>query len=66
VFSAWAVQSGYKKEFSWEELVVFRDFSLPGYELGSRGIELSWQLQNKDKKGSRRCKEDFICDLKLQ
>jgi hypothetical protein len=29
--------------------VEFRDASLPGYELGSRGIELSWQLQNKGK-----------------
>jgi hypothetical protein len=28
----------------------FRDASLPGYELG---IELSWQLQNNDKKGIR-------------
>jgi hypothetical protein len=35
------VQSGYK-----EELVEFREASLSGYELGSRGIELSWQLQN--------------------
>jgi hypothetical protein len=31
----------YKEDFSWEELVKFRDASLPGYELGSRGIELS-------------------------
>jgi hypothetical protein len=31
----------------------FRDVSLPGYELGSRGIELSWQLQNNGKKGVR-------------
>jgi hypothetical protein len=30
------VQSGYK-----EELVEFQEASLPGYELGSRGIELS-------------------------
>jgi hypothetical protein len=36
VFSAWSVQSGYR-----EDLVVFRDASLPGHELGSRGIELS-------------------------
>jgi hypothetical protein len=35
------MESGYKEEFSWEELVEFRDVSLPGYELGSRGIELS-------------------------
>jgi hypothetical protein len=32
----------------------FRDASLPGYELGSRGIELSWQLQKNDKKEIRR------------
>jgi hypothetical protein len=31
--------------------VEFRDASLPGYELGSRGTELSWQLQNNDKEG---------------
>jgi hypothetical protein len=36
VFSAWSVQSGYK-----EELVEFRETSLPGYEPGTRGIELS-------------------------
>jgi hypothetical protein len=33
--------------------VEFRDASLPGYELGSRGIEFSWQLQNNGKKGIR-------------
>jgi hypothetical protein len=31
--------------------VEFRDASLPGYELGSKGFELSWQLQNNGKKG---------------
>jgi hypothetical protein len=41
VFFVWSVQSGYKEEFSCEELVEFRDASLPGYELGCRGIELS-------------------------
>jgi hypothetical protein len=40
---------------------VFRDASLPGYELG---IRLSWQLQNNGKKGIRLRKEDFVCDLK--
>jgi hypothetical protein len=45
------VQSGYKEVFVSIELVVrskefssrveFRDASLPGYELGSRGIELN-------------------------
>jgi hypothetical protein len=40
-FSVRSVQSGYKEEFSSEELVKFRDASLPGYELGSGGIELS-------------------------
>jgi hypothetical protein len=49
------VQNGYKEQFSLEELVEFRDVSLPGYELGSRGIQLSWQLQNKG---------DFMCELK--
>jgi hypothetical protein len=38
------------------------DASLPGYELGGRGIELSWQLQNNGKKGIRLCKEDFMFD----
>jgi hypothetical protein len=37
----------------------FRDASLPGYELGTRGIEM-----NNDKKGIRLWKEDFMCDLK--
>jgi hypothetical protein len=46
--------------------VEFRDASLPGYELGNKGIELSWQLQNNGKKGIRRCKENLICDLKVQ
>jgi hypothetical protein len=46
--------------------VEFRDASLPGYELGSRGIEVSWQLQNNGKKEIRLCTEDFMCDLKLQ
>jgi hypothetical protein len=36
VFPVRPVRSGYK-----EELVEFRDVSLPGCELGSRGIELS-------------------------
>jgi hypothetical protein len=40
VFSGLPVQSGYKEEFSWEDLVDFREASLPGYELGSREIEL--------------------------
>jgi hypothetical protein len=47
-----------------KELVEFRDPSLSGYELGSREIELSWQLQNSGKKGIRPCKEDFMCELK--
>jgi hypothetical protein len=36
VISAWSVQICYR-----ENLFGFRDISLPGYELGSRGIELS-------------------------
>jgi hypothetical protein len=28
--------------------------------------ELNWQLPNNGKKGVRRCKEDSMCDLKLQ
>jgi hypothetical protein len=40
VFSVRSVQSGYKEEFSGEELVEFREASLPRYELGDRGIEL--------------------------
>jgi hypothetical protein len=46
-------------EKNWLE---FGDASLPGYELGRRGIELSWQLQNNGKKGL--WKEDFMYDLK--
>jgi hypothetical protein len=33
--------------------VYFLDASLPGYELGSRGVDLNWQLQNIDEKGIR-------------
>jgi hypothetical protein len=33
--------------------VEFRDANLPGYELGSRGIVFSWQLQNNGKIGIR-------------
>jgi hypothetical protein len=61
MFSAWSVQSDYKEEFSRAE---FRDARLPGYELGSRGTELSWQLQNNGKKDIRLFKEDVTCDLK--
>jgi hypothetical protein len=45
VFSAWSVQNGYKEAFGSIEqdrtVVEFRGNSLPGYELGSGGIELS-------------------------
>jgi hypothetical protein len=34
---------------------------LLGYEFE---VELIWQLQNKGKKGSTLCKEDFMCNLK--
>jgi hypothetical protein len=49
VFSVGSVQSSYIEVFgsiesrSREWRVEFRDVSLPGYELGSRGIELSRQ-----------------------
>jgi hypothetical protein len=46
--------------------VEFRDASLPGYELRSRGIEIIWQLQNNGKEGIRLWKEDFMCDLKWE
>jgi hypothetical protein len=42
-----------KKSSVEKRRVEFRDASLPGYERGSRGIELSWQLQNNGKKGIR-------------
>jgi hypothetical protein len=59
------MKNGCKKVFSSMEWgVEFRDASLPGYEFGSRGIELSWQLQNNGKKWSRLWKEHFMCDLK--
>jgi hypothetical protein len=32
MFSVWSAQSGYKEEFSCEDLVGFRDASLLGYE----------------------------------
>jgi hypothetical protein len=60
------VQSGYKEVFGSIERsrVEFPEASLPGDKAGSRGTELSWQLQNKYKDGVRRCKEGFMCDLK--
>jgi hypothetical protein len=42
-----------KKNSVEKRWVEFRDASLPGYELGSRGIELSWELQNNGKKEIR-------------
>jgi hypothetical protein len=49
--------------------VEFRDASLPGYELGSRGTEWScvrnWQLQNNGKKGFGVCTEDFMCEPRI-
>jgi hypothetical protein len=41
VFSAWSVQNGYKEGCNCEEESRVSSASLPGYELGSRGIELS-------------------------
>jgi hypothetical protein len=55
-----------KKSSVEKSRVEFWDASLPGYELGSRGIKLSWQLQNNGKKEIRVRKEDFTCDLKWQ
>jgi hypothetical protein len=52
-----------RAKFTWEESVKLPDASLPGYELGNRGIELSWQWQNNGKKVIRLWKEDFMCDL---
>jgi hypothetical protein len=39
------VKSDYKEVFSSIERVEFRDAIMPGCELGSRGIELRWQLR---------------------
>jgi hypothetical protein len=51
------VESGYKEVLGSTEQdrtgVEFRDASLPEYGLGTRGTELSWQLQNNGKKGIR-------------
>jgi hypothetical protein len=41
LFSAWSVQSGYKKVSVEKSQVEFRDATLSEYELGSRGTELS-------------------------
>jgi hypothetical protein len=41
---------GIKKNSFEENGVEFRDASLTGYKFESRGIELSWQLQNNGKK----------------
>jgi hypothetical protein len=58
-------------EFIWEFVVQssrveFRDANLPRHELGNRGTELSWQLENNGKKRIKRCREDFMCNLKWQ
>jgi hypothetical protein len=45
------VQSVCKEELSLEELAEFRDASLPGYELRSREIELSWQNNGRKELG---------------
>jgi hypothetical protein len=64
ISSAWSVKIGYKEQFSWEELVEIRDASLPGYELGSRRIELNWQLQKNGKRKIKLWKGFFMCNLK--
>jgi hypothetical protein len=41
VLSAWSMPRRYRKDKEYRfQLVEFRDSSLPGYELESRGIEL--------------------------
>jgi hypothetical protein len=42
-----------KKSSAEKSRVEFRDAGLPGHEPRSRGIELSWQLQNNCQKGTR-------------
>jgi hypothetical protein len=59
LFSVWSVQNVYKEVFSsvkgreGKGKVEFRDASLPGYGLGSRGIEMRGHLRNNCKKGIR-------------
>jgi hypothetical protein len=58
-----------KKSSDEKNRVKFRDASLPAYEVGGRGIELSpvfgiGSCRIRARKGIRRCKEDFMCDLK--
>jgi hypothetical protein len=57
------VQSGYREVFANSEE---SSFETPADQDMSRRFELSWQLQNNDKKEIRRCKEDFMSDLKWQ
>jgi hypothetical protein len=54
-----------KKSSVEKNKVEFRDPSLAGCELGSRGIEMSLSCRS-GKKGIGLRKEDFMCDLKLQ
>jgi hypothetical protein len=55
--------SGRVERSSREWRVEFRDASLPVY---GPEIELSSQLQNNGKKGTKLGEEDFMCHLKLQ
>jgi hypothetical protein len=51
-----------KKSSVTKYLVELRDASLP--ELGNRGTEFSWELQNNGKKGTRLWKEVFMYDMR--
>jgi hypothetical protein len=78
VSSVWSVPNVYKRtqKTRWSRVAVavkqrdkFRYGSLPGSELGSRGIEWSrvygiGSRRIRARKGIRRCKEAFVCDLK--
>jgi hypothetical protein len=67
VFFVRSLQSGYKEEFNLEDLAEFRDacqdMSFAAEELNRvKSSELaSWE--NNGKKGIRRCKEDFMCEI---
>jgi hypothetical protein len=63
-FSVGSVRSGYKEEFNVAAQSEESNFETPACRDKSLGAEELNCVNNTGKKGIRRCKEDFVCDLK--